>query len=131
MFSIKAWGGVLEISDLEKIDRDFSRILHNLENFYRVNADQIKILNEEGFYKNVLTPSARSREALEQIKGNNKANITENYGKKPRKLKKHLLEVKEYFKAVDDHNDPDLKQQVTDILNYTKGLLLILKAIWR
>lgn len=129
---LKAWGGVLEMSDLEELHKDFSRILHNLEDFYRANADQIKVLNtEEFFQKPALAPSFKAREALAQIKKNDRTSITQSYSKKPRKLKKHLLELKEYFKSFDDNDDPNLKQQVSNILLYTDGLLLILKSFWK
>jgi len=131
LFSIKAWGGMLEISDGEMLNKNFKRILRNLEDFYSVNAAQIKILNEDKFFHNILAPSARAQEALAEIRLNEKASITANYSKKPRKLKAHLLELKTYFETLEVEDKLDLKQQVTQILTYTKGLLLILKAIWR
>lgn len=131
LFSIEARGGLLEISDGEMLNKNFGRILDNLEDFYSVNAVQIRILNEDKFFHNTLAPSVRAQKALAEIRSNEKASITENYSKKPRKLKAHLLELKNYFEALEVDNDPGLKQQVADILNYTKGLLLILQAIWR
>jgi hypothetical protein len=131
LFTIEAWGGLLEMDDFEREDKYFNRILNNLENFYRVNAAQIEILNEEKFSQNIQVRSSRVQEALAEIRSNEKASITENYSKKPQKLKKHLLELKTYFETVEVDNNPVRKQQVTDILDYTKGLLLILKAIWR
>jgi hypothetical protein len=119
------------MNDFEREGKYFSRILSNLENFYRVNSDQIKILNEDKFFHNILAPSARAQDALAEIRSNEKASITRDYSKKPQKLKKHLLELKTYFETVEVDNNPVRKQQVTDILDYTKGLLLILKAIWR
>jgi len=130
-FSLKAWGGLLEISDGEMLNKNFKRILCNLENFYRVNSNQIEILNEEKFFDNILVSSGRAQEALAEIRSNEKASITRDYSKKPRKLRKHLLELETYFEALEVDNNPVLKQQVTDILDYTKGLLLILKALWR
>ena len=131
LFSIEAWGGLLEISDGEMLNKNFGRILDNLEDFYSVNAAQIRILNEEKFYQNIMAPSSRAQKALIEIRSNEKASITENYSKKPRKLKAHLLELKTYFETLEIEDKPELKQQVTQILTYTKGLLLILKAIWR
>ena len=128
---MKAWGGILEISEGEMLNRNFGRILNNLENFYEVNADQIKILNDESFYQNVAVPSVRAQGALQQIRRNNKAYITEDYARKPRKLRKHLLELKEYFSSFNGNDDSELKQQSTKILKFTEGLLLILKAVWR
>ena len=131
LFSIEAWGGLLEMNDFEREDRKFNRILRILKDFYSVNDDQIKILNEEKFFHNIATASSRAQEALIKIRSNQKARITENYSKKPQKLKKHLLKLQTYFEAVEVEDKPDLKQQVTDILEYTKALILILKAIWR
>lgn len=77
MFSAKAFCGILQLTDPEKEQQNFSRILRNLENFYSVNAQQITILNQEKFFDNPQDPSPKSLRALKAIKRNTDASIQE------------------------------------------------------
>lgn len=131
-YTLRAWGGALEITDNEIDHKNFSRIKGNLEYFYRVNSKQIEILNQENFFQNVSNPSKEAQVALENILNNQSSIITQSYKSKPRKLKSDLQWLKKFFNNLYEENqEPELKQEITSILTYTEGLLLILNALWK
>lgn len=119
---------VLQLYEIEIDQRSFSRVYNKLVNFYQLNNDQIKILNAQKFFEDPEHPSAPAKQALKEIKKNRKASITQGYLRNYQLLKSHLLRIHGCFK--EDMTADDLEEsKISDLLNYTKGLLCILYGL--
>ncbi len=123
ILSTKVWGGILELDDSEKLNKDHTRIFNNLKNFYEVNASHIKILKEHKFFQPETADLNACVPALRQIKLDQQSLILKDYGIKPsglRKLKRDLKSIESYFSS-------DLDKNSKTIVNFARGMLLILK----
>lgn len=119
---------VLNLHDIEIGQRSFSRVYNNLDNFYRLNADQVSILNTENFFEDPKNPSPLAMQALKNIKMNREAYITRNYQKDYRLLKKHLFKIRNCFKEDKTADDLDTVETLK-LLSYTNGLICIIYAL--
>lgn len=119
---------VLNLHDIEIGQRSFSRVYNNLDNFYRLNADQVSILKTENFFEDPKNPSSLAMQALKNIKMNREAYITLNYQNDYRLLKKHLFKIRNCFKEDKTADDLDAPK-TTDLLNYVDSLLCIIYAL--
>lgn len=124
LLSPKGWGGeLLELSDAEKLNKSYSRVLNNLRDFYRVNAPQIKVLNDEGFFSCEDYNLNVCGSALQQIRENQNSIIVQYYGVAPsgiNKLRKDLIKIKDYLSSEEG-------QEAETIVTFAQGILLILE----
>lgn len=122
LLSTKVWGAILELDDLEKLNKSYSRIFNNILDFYQANSAQIKILKEQGFFQSKSKNAAICIPALEEIKSNQNSLIAQDYGVKPsgfKKLKRDLVQI-------ENHLSSEADQQTQTIVRFAKGILVIL-----
>lgn len=117
----------LSLTDDEIREKSFSRVLGSLRQFYDVNKDDIKTLNQKDFFKNPqYSPDIGT--ALHHIRTNNNTYINQDYDEDPKSLRRDLKIIRDYFQQNKGQCDLDTRQGIV-LLQFVNGLLIILNAL--